>query len=441
MSDPRPAGIIDPADVGSVFVSNYPPYGAWRADQVEEAMAALDTPCTGDAPPLGLYLHIPFCRVRCRFCYFKVYTEKDSSQVRSYLAGLTTELQLLARRPAVAGRPLHFLYFGGGTPSYISVKDLRSLVATIRSLFACDRLEESTFECEPGTLTQPKVDAIRAAGLTRLSLGVETFDDEVLKENGRAHLSAEIYRCLPWIRAAGFEQLNIDLIAGMVGETWETWKENVRRTIEIAPESVTIYQMELPHNTRYSQDALEGRLAGRTAGWADKRAWHAYAFEQLEASGYEMSSAYTMVRRGRGATFVYRDAVWHGCDMLGTGVASFSHVGGVHFQNDPEWDGYLRGLEEGRLPLSRALRMTPAERMTREAILQLKLGRLEGEYFRRKFGEEITARFGQVFERLETQGMLRRTAEGVELTREGLLRVDHLLPELYAPQYRDTRYT
>jgi len=96
--------------------------------------------------------------------------------------------------------------------------------------------EEITFECEPGTLTEAKLEAIRGIGVTRLSLGVENFDDAILEENGRAHLSPEIFRVMPWIRSVGFEQLNIDLIAGMVGETWKTWKETVSRTIELGTE-------------------------------------------------------------------------------------------------------------------------------------------------------------------------------------------------------------
>src|SRR4029079_15004917 len=101
---------------------------------------------------------------------------------------------------------------------------------------------------EHATLTHRQVEASRARGVTRLSLGIENFDDEILRENGRAHLSAEIERCLPWIREANFDQLNIDLIAGMVGESWATWKETVKKTLDVAPESVTIYQLELPYN-------------------------------------------------------------------------------------------------------------------------------------------------------------------------------------------------
>ncbi len=130
------------------------------------------------------------------------------------------------------------------------MRQLQTLAHRLRANINWDRAEEVTFECEPGTLAQPKVQAIRDLGVTRLSLGVENFSDLVLSENGRAHLSAEVYRAWEWIEAADFPNVNIDLISGMVGETWDNWKENIRRTIDLSPESVTIYQMELPFNTR-----------------------------------------------------------------------------------------------------------------------------------------------------------------------------------------------
>jgi len=425
--------------VGSVFISNYPPYSVWNEREVPAVLDALARPPLPGAT-LGLYLHIPFCRQRCKCCYFKVYTEKDSSQVRAYLDALAKEVSIAAAQPAIASRPLKFVYFGGGTPSFISARDLSSLVTRIKAVMPWDGAEEVTFECEPGTLTLPKLEVIRKIGVTRLSLGVESFDDGILKENGRAHLSAEIVRVVPWIRSLGFDQLNIDLIAGMVGETWDTWKESVRRTLEMEPDSVTIYQMELPYNTVYSQDLLGHRRELPVADWDQKRAWNEHAFETFEAAGYEVSSAYTLVKKGRDCRFVYRDAVWHGSDMVGTGVASFGHISGIHYQNASEWGDWLARIDAGRLPVARALKTDAAQRLVRETILQLKLGRLDPDYFRDKFSVDIRQRFEGPFETLRRQGMLTLSNGRIALTRQGLLRVDFLLPEFYDAEYRNARY-
>lgn len=424
-----------------MFVSNYPPFSAWGPEGLSEVERVLNSPPRPGAP-IGLYLHIPFCRKRCKFCYFRVYTDKDSSEIGTYLDALASEVELYAGKPAVAGRPLKFVYFGGGTPSYISVKQLESLVSRVKAAIPWDGVQEVTFECEPGTLTRSKLEAIREIGVTRLSLGIESFDDEILKENGRAHVSTEIYRVLPWIQELGFDQLNIDLIAGMVGETWETWKENVRKTLEVAPDSVTIYQMELPYNTVYSQSVLGGSFDHPLADWPTKREWQDYAFEELAKAGYVVSSAYTMVKpKGASSSFVYRDSVWHGSDMLGTGVASFSHLSGVHFQNVASWNDYLGMIAQGQLPLGRGFALSDRERLTREMILQLKLGHLEASYFREKFGVDVLSELAPVWKELEEEGMLRVGEGAVDLTRDGLLQVDRLLPSFYDERYRNARYT
>ena len=333
------------------------------------------------------------------------------------------------------------MYFGGGTPSYIAAKHLRGLVARLRAALPWDNVDEVTFECEPGTLTQTKLETVRELGITRLSLGVENFDDEILQLNGRAHMSKEIFRVLPWIRDLAFDQLNIDLIAGMVGETWETWRDSVQQAIDTHPDSVTVYQMELPYNTRFSKQFLEGRLEVPLADWALKREWHDYAIQQLETAGFEISSAYTMVRADKRCDFVYRDALWHGADMLGTGVSSFGHLSGVHVQNTASWSEYLEAVGNDELPLERAFVTSPEDRLIRETILQLKTGALARKHFVDKFNVDVVEHFAAAWGRLQSRQMLRITDDGIEMTRQGLLQADALLPELYSERYRDARYT
>jgi len=431
---------VKETEIGSVFVSNYPPYSFWRAEEAHAAFEALHSPPRPHTP-LGLYLHVPFCRKRCKFCYFRVYTDKNSKDIQTYLDALAQEVELYSALPAAQDRPLKFVYFGGGTPSYISATHLEALAKRLKAAIPWTNAEEITFECEPGTLSEPKLETIREIGVTRLSLGIENFSDYILQENGRAHLSEEIYRSLPWIKTLQFDQLNIDLIAGMVGETWENWRDSVQRTIDIDPDSVTVYQMELPFNTVYSQDYLHGNNGLHFADWELKRDWQAYAFEQLAAAGYEISSAYTMVKKSKHSQFVYRNAVWQGCDMLGTGVASFSHMSGVHFQNAASWNDYLAQLEAQQLPLARAFVTNEQERLTREMILQLKLGAINTSYFKQKFDANIITEFGEVFSALKQQGMLDYNQREVRLTEKGLLRVDLLLHQFYEPKYRNARYT
>lgn len=441
---PEPSPSVHKTEVGSVFVSNYPPFSFWRGEQLSAYQEKLAEPAADT--PLGLYLHVPFCRKRCKFCYFRVFVDKNAEQIQAYLDALATEVELYARQPAFAGRRPHFIYFGGGTPSYLAVKHLEELLARIKAAFPWDRAQEVAFECEPGTLTESKVMAYREAGITRLSLGVENWSEEILRENGRAHVVKEIDRCLPWIRAAGFPQLNIDLIAGMVGETWANWRDSVQRTLDVGPDSVTIYQMELPFNTVYSQKILQEGESSPVADWETKRAWHDYAIDQFLAAGYEISSGYTLVRRqpgpNPGGQFLYRDALWHGADMMGTGIASFGHLGGVHAQNLTGWNEYLERVGQGQLPLGRAFALSREERFVRELILQTKLGKLDFAYFRDKFAIDPAERYASTYAQLVDEGFVAHCdASGMELTRRGLLQVDTLLPLFYAKEYQNARYT
>jgi oxygen-independent coproporphyrinogen-3 oxidase len=430
--------------LGNYFVANYPPFSFWQPAHIPAALAALQAPPRPDTP-LGLYLHIPFCRKRCKFCYFRVYTDKNAADIEIYLDALIKEVEHYSRLPVAGGRRLQFVYFGGGTPSYLSATQLRSLMTRLQALLPWGGADEVTFECEPGTLQEHKLEALRDMGVTRLSLGVENFDYKILEYNGRAHHDEEIYRAYGWARNMGFDQINIDLIAGMVGDSSDNWKRCVAKTIELAPESVTIYQMELPYNTVFSKEL---RVIGgdepasfSVADWPTKRAWVNYAFDELASAGYEVSSAYTMVKDKQRTQFVYRDSLWHGADMLGTGVASFGHVGGVHMQNEDEWENYVARCGKGELPLHRALPVRPRELLIREMILQLKTGRLDAGYFRSKFGTDILEQFADEFGRLAGQGQLTINKNGVELTRAGLLQIDRLLPAFFQPEHRTTRYT
>ncbi|HEV3439825.1 MAG TPA: coproporphyrinogen-III oxidase family protein [Gemmata sp.] len=429
--------------LGNYFIANYPPFSFWKPTYLPDAERALNSP-PAPGVPLGLYLHIPFCRKRCKFCYFRVYTDKNARDIETYLDVLLKEVELLARSACVGGRPLDYVYFGGGTPSYLSAGQLDSLMTRLREIMPWDRAREVTFECEPGTLQKHKLDTLRAHGVTRLSLGVENFKPEILQFNGRAHLEEEIYRAFGWARDLGFPQINLDLIAGMVGEDWDNWKRCITKTIELAPDCVTIYQMELPYNTVFSKELKvlgqdEPGLA--IADWPTKRAWVRYAFDELEKAGYAVSSATTVVKDKSKTRFVYREALWRGADMFGTGVASFGHVNGVHLQNVDTWEAYIEKLNNNELPLGRAFPTTERDRLVREVVLLLKTGHLDVDYFREKYGVDIRNEFSSGFSKLTDEGWLTVTGESIDCTPDGLMQIDRHLPAFFDPHYVSSRYT
>jgi oxygen-independent coproporphyrinogen-3 oxidase len=182
----------DRTEVGNYFIANYPPFSVWKKEAVGTARPALGAPAPDSVRSASTFISRSAGAVS--FCYFRVYTDKNASEVQGYLDVLAREWELYSTQKAIAGRPLNFVYFGGGTPSYISTAQLEGLVRRMDQVSPWRSAEEITFECEPGTLTDGKLRAIRNIGVTRLSLGVENFDDAILEANGRAHRSGEIGR-------------------------------------------------------------------------------------------------------------------------------------------------------------------------------------------------------------------------------------------------------
>jgi len=427
-------------EVGSYFISNYPPFSLWKQDYRSEIEKAFGGE-PDDSVPLGLYLHIPFCRKRCKFCYFRVYTNQNAKAIQRYVDCLAREIELISNQPAVKGRELKFVYFGGGTPSYLSSRQLLFLRDKLAEHISWETAEEVTFECEPGTLSLDKVKTLKEIGITRVSLGVENFNDAILEENGRAHLSPEIETAYGWLRQVGFPQVNIDLIAGMIGETDENWHRCVDKAIEMEPDNLTIYQMELPFNTIISKEMREDGAASPVADWATKRRWVDEAMNRLLAEGYQISSGNELVRNLDTDQFVYRDNLFRGSDLLAAGVSSFGHFQGVHYQNFDQIEEYQEVVESGRLPVNRALTPTDHQRLIREVVLQLKEGHISAGPFRQKFGVDILDEFREPLQNQQAAGYLKVDGDDVRLTRKGLLQVDSLLTEYFEPEHREVRYT
>ena len=437
-----PLATAQATEVGGYFISNYPPFSLWNGDHVPDVMNALDKPLQEtQGTNLGLYIHIPFCRKRCKFCYFRVYTNQNAKAIEDYVQALIREIELVSQKSAVQGRDLLFVYFGGGTPSYLSSKQLRSLRERMSEHITWENAHEVTFECEPGTLSLEKLQTLRDIGVTRISLGVENFDDRILEENGRAHLSPEIFRAYDWIQQVGFPQVNIDLIAGMIGETDENWQTCINKALEMNPDNITIYQMELPFNTVISKEMKEQGIQSPVADWPTKRRWVSQAMDQLQTAGFHISSGNEMIRNPETDHFVYRDNVWRGCDLIATGVSSFGHFQGVHYQNLDKIEDYMETVNRGELPINRALQPTAHQLLIREFALLMKEGHVYTSRISGKYGINVLEEFSEALSNQQAAGYLNVEVDQVKLTRKGLLQVDSLLPEYFEPTHRAVRYT
>jgi oxygen-independent coproporphyrinogen-3 oxidase len=426
-------------DVGNYFVSTYPPFSCWRPDAtaaLREALARLPPGPAG--PAFGLYVHVPFCVERCAYCYYLTYDNR-SGDIGGYLNALVAELGAYRATPMFADRHLGFVYVGGGTPSVLPLPGLRGLVGLLQQAAPWTHTSEVTFECAPKSVTEDKMHVLRDAGVTRLSLGVQEMDDAVLAANGRVHLVRDVERAWNMIRRAGFPVVNIDLIVGLVHETDDTFFQSLQRVIGLGPESVTIYQLEIPPNTRLYRDLRAGHVSERPADWATKHARLEAGWSHLERAGYRVRTGYAAVRDPERHAFVYQDQQYRGADVLGIGVSAFSYLDGINQQNLASMDAYLAACRRGDLPLWRGYVLTEDERMVREFVLQLKLGSVEREYFRHKFGVNVLDRFREPLDDGRRYGWLEVHDAGVRVTRPGLLRVDRLLPAFYRQEHQNIR--
>ncbi|GMU33127.1 MAG: oxygen-independent coproporphyrinogen III oxidase [Planctomycetia bacterium] len=429
-------------DSGNYFVSTYPPFSTWTADQIPAVQQRLETPTalTKDEP-LGLYIHIPFCARRCHYCYYLSYAGRSSDDLDEYIECLLQELAMYRSAPALGLRELSFVYFGGGTPSLLSESQLAHLLSGLQALYSWRHVEESTFECAPQSVTAPKLQLLRDMGITRISLGVQDLNDEILRLSGRVHLVEDVMRAYDLIRHVGFDVVNLDMIAGLCGQTDASFSSSIQRVIEIQPDCLTIYPLEIPHNTPLYRRLQTDAAGEHPASWDTKRARLATAFDQLEAAGYTMRSAYAAARDPHRQRFVYQDAQYRGADLLGIGASAFSYLAGTHSQNMPSLEDYGACLRDRRLPLVRAYALTDDERLIREFILHLKLGFADVGFFQKKFQTDIRERFARPLASLQANGWLSVDRQGVRMTRQGLFLVDRLLSVFYLPQHQGLRYT
>ena len=214
------------------FVFQFPPF---------PALATTDAEVIDRRTPAALYAHVPFCPYRCSYCYYAVEVNQRPEAVTAYLDSLEREMALVAARPAVRRHRLTTAFIGGGTPTYLGAAELARLVEGLHTQFDLSHLEELTVESDPTTLDLEKLIVLRERNVNRISIGVQTFSDELNELNQRHHTLAETLAAIDAVRRAGIGNLNLDLICGLIGETAENWRATIDRLLEVAPEHVTIY--------------------------------------------------------------------------------------------------------------------------------------------------------------------------------------------------------
>ena len=384
-------------------------------------------------PPLAaaLYIHVPFCRAKCRYCDF-FSLAADPSWFAPYVQAVEAQMAWAARQAEIAPQTL---YVGGGTPTVLPLDLLLRLLQACIRLWGPPATGELTVEANPGTLSRGDLRRLAEAGVTRLSLGVQSTQDHALRLLGRIHTAAEALQALEEAKEAGFRSVGVDLIFGLPGQTLEEWEQTLRTVLAFAPEHLSAYALTVEPGTPLHEDVAAGRLPPPDDDLAADL--YLLAEEVLDAAGYRHYELSNWARRD--PTWDHRSrhnlAYWRNEVWLGFGAGAHSHAFGRRWHEVEDLPRFLRawaeapGQGEGRVPLYASPTACEVETISREQgmaetlFLGLRLVE-EGvprQRFRERFGVSVEAVYGPILEELEAQGLLRVDEERIVLTPRGRL--------------------
>lgn len=284
-------------------------------------------------PPLGVYLHVPFCRTRCRYCDFYRVGENAARQ-SAFLDALRREIDGWG---SLHGRRVDTVFFGGGTPSLLTPGQLSEVLRRLREVFAIAGGAEITAECNPSDLSPEKIAGYRAAGLNRLSLGVQSFSDRELRLLGRRHDAERARQCVGWARAAGFDNLSLDLMLAIPGQTEASFTRTIEEAVALEPDHLSVYLLEV--HSQSEMDFLRRERPRLFPGEEAQRRRYLRAAERLQAAGFEHYEISNFSRSGRASRHNLK--YWRCESYLGLGPAAHSCVDGRRFRHQADLAAYV----------------------------------------------------------------------------------------------------
>ena len=382
------------------------------------------------AEPISLYLHIPFCTLKCSYCDFNSYARLEEL-IPPFVEALVAEIGLWG--PVVAGRPVPTVFFGGGTPSLTPLPELERILKALRQSFALEADAEVTLEANPGTVDLEYLRGLVGVGVSRISFGVQSFHDDELAALERIHSAAEAKQCYEWARKAGWRRVNLDLIYGLPEQRMERWQSTLEQAIELAPEHLSCYALTVEEGTKLAHDIERGRVPGPDGDLqADMYEW---SQGRLAEAGYQQYEISNWCRPGEESrhNLVY----WHNGEWLGLGPGAHSHWGGYRFADVYSPRQYIelvqRTAAAGIDPHAEPVTLLDSQKqvtfvhsqpldlqMADTAILALRLNEgLDAAEFRRRFGREADDVYGPVFDEMISHGMLERANGRIRLTDRG----------------------
>ncbi|HGD4285908.1 TPA: radical SAM family heme chaperone HemW [Streptococcus agalactiae] len=359
--------------------------------------------------PTSAYVHIPFCTQICYYCDFsKVFIKNQP--VDAYLQALIREFR------SYDITELRTLYIGGGTPTSISAVQLDYLLTELIRDLNLNTLEEFTIEANPGDLTVDKIEVLQKSAVNRVSLGVQTFNDKHLKRIGRSHNEAQIYSTIDALKTAGFQNISIDLIYALPGQTMDDVRSNVAKALSLNIPHLSLYSLILEHHTVFMNKMRRGKLHLPTEDLEAEM--FEYIISEMERNGFEHYEISNFTKPG----FESRHNLmyWDNVEYYGVGAGASGYLDGIRYRNSGPIQHYLKGVSEGNARLSEEV-LSKNEMMEEELFLGLrkKEGVSIGK-FEQKFGTSFEKRYGQIVQELQSDGLLKENNGFIQMTKKGL---------------------
>ncbi len=362
---------------------------------------------------VGLYLHFPFCQQKCHYCDFNSYAGMEHLLPR-YLSAIQQELFMYKVHVSVVDT----IYIGGGTPSLLTISDVTRLFDSLRRNFYIADRAEVTMEVNPGSCTLEKLKVIRMNGVNRLSIGLQSFNNESLKKLGRIHSVEDFIKTYQDAKAAGFTNINVDLIYGLPWQTGEEWQDTLAGVVELNPEHISLYSLTIENDTPFGRDLKAGKLIKIDEELEAEM--YENAVKLLKTNGYEHYEISNFAKPGQRCR--HNQIYWRNEDYVGIGAGATSYMGRVRFTNVKEIPQYIEKVF-GNVYATSEKETLKLEKIIGETIM-LNLRMLDGfnmDDLRKRFKTDIDELYGPTIKVLSNQGLLKEEEGQVKLTAHGLM--------------------
>ena len=359
-----------------------------------------------------LYIHIPFCVRKCAYCDFLSFSADEDTRKR-YVSALNHEIA--AACGAFKDRMIRSVFIGGGTPSVLEEGQLASILEMVFRCANVSKDAEITVECNPGTADEHKFRALHSVGVNRLSIGAQSFNDGLLEVIGRIHDSRDIIRCFESARIAGFENINLDMIFSLPGQTAEDWRNDLNKAASLGPEHLSAYSLILEEGT----PLYENRALLRFPDEEADRAMYYAAGDILSGFGYRQYEISNYARSGKEC--IHNIGYWTGVEYLGLGLGAASLVNSIRFRNTSDMDEYLREAETPEKIRIEEEKLDLHAQMSEFIILGMRMTEgISAEAFRKRFGKDIYEEYGARLEKYVSLGLVKKENDRLFLSEEGI---------------------